>query len=54
MKKNKMAELLISGFSLSQAAESAPCGPVDSREPCCHEPPEEDTGKATNQLGSDL
>lgn len=32
---------------LLQATQSAPCRPVDSREPCCDKPPKEDTGEAT-------
>lgn len=33
-----------------QAVESASCGSVDSGEPCCHEPPEEDTGRVNNDF----
>lgn len=33
-----------------QAVESASCGSVDSREPCCYEPPEEDTGRVNNEF----
>lgn len=31
-----------------QTVESASCGLMDSREPCCYEPPEEDTGRNKN------
>lgn len=34
----------------SQTVESASCGLVDSREPCCYEPPEENTGSVINEL----
>lgn len=37
----------------SQAVESPSCGFVDSRKPCCYEPPEEDTGSVVS-FSSDI